>query len=226
MRGYPGCRYTPGVLKPHQREFVDLLLRFEALRFGSFTLKSGRVSPYFMNAGQLRTGAAMRGLGAAYAQCIREAKLAPDLVFGPAYKGVSLAVATAMAWAQDGEDLAYCFDRKEVKDHGEGGRFVGTAPQDGHRVVIVDDVITSGLSIRQSVEMLTQAAKVQIAGVVVAVDRQEKSPGQSCSSVQALADELHVPVLSIVSIRDIMGEVSDPATQTAIAAYLQQYGAP
>lgn len=217
----------------HQHEFVKTLLRFEALRFGSFTLKSGRVSPYFMNAGQLRTGLAMNAVGAAYANAIRQADLRPDLVFGPAYKGVPLAVSTAMAWSSQGEDLPYCFDRKEAKDHGEGGSFVGTPPADGQRVVLVDDVITSGISIRESVAKLRAAAKVEIAGVVVAVDRQEKTDGATKSSVQALRDELEVPVCSIVTIRDIVEILSqDPSSQVmndevqkAIADYLARYGA-
>lgn len=232
MQAEAAAGYTPFV-QSHQRNFVDLLLSFQALRFGSFTLKSGRVSPYFMNAGQLRTGAAMNGMGAAYAQAIKEADLRPDLVFGPAYKGVPLAVATAMAWSQGGEDLPYCFDRKEAKDHGEGGLFVGTAPQDGSRVVLVDDVITSGISIRESVAKLRAAARVEIAGVVVAVDRQEKSAASEKSSVQALQDELGVPVCAIVTIRDIVEILSqasgekrlDDAMKASIEAYLAQYGA-
>lgn len=229
LREQRGGRYTRSV-HAHQREFVDLLLKFEALRFGSFTLKSGRVSPYFMNAGQLRTGVAMNGVGAAYAQAIRQADLRPDLVFGPAYKGVPLAVATSMAWAQSGEDLPYCFDRKEAKDHGEGGVFVGTPPMAGQRVVLVDDVITSGISIRESVAKLRAAAPLEIAGVVVAVDRQEVSDGASKSSVQALREELGVPVVSIVTIRDIVEILSqaskiDDATQQSIHDYLARYGA-
>lgn len=232
LRERGASRYTRGV-DPHQRDFVQMLLRFEALRFGSFTLKSGRVSPYFMNAGQLRTGLAMNGVGAAYANAIRSADLRPDLVFGPAYKGVPLAVATSMAWAQSGEDLPYCFDRKEAKDHGEGGLFVGTPPADGKRVVLVDDVITSGISIRESVAKLKAAADVVIAGVVVAVDRQEKTDGASKSSVQSLQDELGVPVCSIVTIRDIVeilsqdpqSKVMDATIRASIDAYLAQYGA-
>lgn len=223
----------PTSVDQHQHEFVKTLLHFEALRFGSFTLKSGRVSPYFMNAGQLRTGVAMNAVGAAYANAIRQARLRPDLVFGPAYKGVPLAVATAMAWSKDGQDLPYCFDRKEAKDHGEGGSFVGTPPSDGQRVVLVDDVITSGISIRESVAKLQAAAKVEIAGVVVAVDRQEKTDGATKSSVQALRDELGVPVCSIVTIRDIVeilaqdpsSQVMNADTQKAISEYLERYGA-
>src|SRR5690606_21041736 len=138
-------------------------------RFGEFTLKSGRRSPYFINAGQFRTGAAIAGLGEAYAACIARAGLGFDLLFGPAYKGIPLAVATAIALAHAGREAAFCFDRKEAKDHGEGGVFVGTQPRDGARVLIVDDVITSGRSVHESVALLRRAAAVEIAGVLVAV---------------------------------------------------------
>jgi orotate phosphoribosyltransferase len=142
-------------VQPHQQAFVELLLRYEVIRFGEFTLKSGRKSPYFVNAGQLRTGNAIAGLGRAYAAEIQRAQLACDLVFGPAYKGVPLAVATAISLAeQHGRDVGYGFDRKEAKDHGEGGVFVATAPAPGMKVVLVDDVITSGQSIREAVELI------------------------------------------------------------------------
>ncbi len=149
-------------MEPYQRDFVDLLVRYEVVRFGDFTLKSGRKSPYFVNAGQLRTGAAMAGVGKAYAAALRRAGIEPDLVFGPAYKGVPLAVSTAIALCDHGLDVPYGFDRKEAKDHGEGGVFVGTAPADGMKVVLVDDVITSGRSLREAVELLRGAARVEV----------------------------------------------------------------
>jgi orotate phosphoribosyltransferase len=180
-------------MEPYQQAFIELLVRHEVLRFGDFTLKSGRRSPYFVNAGQFRTGAAIAGLGRAYAACLRRAGLPCDLVFGPSYKGVPLAVATAIALSELGHDAPFCFDRKEQKDHGEGGWFVGTTPQDGMRVVIVDDVITSGKSIHESVALLRRTADVQIAGVVVAVDRQERGTGER-STLAELQDELGAPV--------------------------------
>lgn len=224
-------------MQDSSRAFVDLLLRFEALRFGDFTLKSGRKSPYFMNAGQLRSGDAMRGLGQAYADTIVREQMHCDLIFGPAYKGVPLAVATAMGMVErTGQDMPFCFDRKEAKDHGEGGIFVGAKPEDGQRVVIVDDVITSGISIRQSVQQLREHAKVEIAGVVVAVDRMEKGQGEK-STLQELQDDLGLKVASIVSIREIVtllsGEASSEGSRFRLSAaqkqgiedYLAQYGA-
>ncbi len=219
-------------MEPFQRDFLDLLVKYEVLRFGTFTLKSGRTSPYFVNAGQLRTGAAIDRLGRAYAARLRAAKVPCDVVFGPAYKGIPLAVATAAALARDGADVGFCFDRKEVKDHGEGGRFVGTQPAAGQRVVIVDDVITSGRSIRESAAMLRQAAGVVLTAVVVAVDRQERGRGER-STLRELEDELGVQVLPMLTVRQIMDDlhgrtvagriVLDDAHKAAMARYLAEH---
>jgi orotate phosphoribosyltransferase len=222
-------------VQPHQQAFVDLLVRYEVVRFGEFTLKSGRKSPYFVNAGQLRTGKAIAGLGRAYAAEIQRAQLACDLVFGPAYKGVPLAVATAIALAEPphGLDVPFGFDRKEAKDHGEGGTFVGTAPAAGMKVVLVDDVITSGRSIREAVELLRAAAPgVEVGAAIVAVDRQERGRGQH-TTLRELRDELGVDVRAIVSIsevvpylhgREIDGKVVlDDAGRAAIEAYLAEH---
>src|SRR5690606_27838240 len=179
---------------PFQTAFIEHLVEFQVIRFGAFTLKSGRRSPYFVNAGQLRTGRAIAQLGHAYAAMIEQRGLACDLVFGPAYKGVPLAVATAMSLG-GGErgDVGFGFDRKEAKDHGEGGTFVGTAPADGMRVVIVDDVITSGRSIRDAADLVRGAANVSITGVVVAVDRQERGQGER-TTLAELRDDLGIAV--------------------------------
>ena len=219
-------------MQPHQQEFVDLLVRFEALRFGSFTLKSGRQSPYFINAGQMRTGAAIAGMGKAYAATILRAQLECDLVFGPAYKGIPLAVSTAIALAQEGRDVPYGFDRKEAKDHGEGGVFVGTAPKDGMNIILVDDVITSGISIRESIQLLTKHANVNVRGVVVAVDRQERGASNK-STLSELRDELGLVVAPIVTIREIVDYlhgrtidgkvVVDDACKASIEAYMLNY---
>lgn len=219
----------------HQAAFVDLLVEYEVIRFGDFTLKSGRRSPYFVNAGQLRTGDAIGRLGQAYAALLLQHEIRCDLVFGPSYKGVPLAVSTAIALAASGRDVAYSFDRKEQKDHGEGGTFVGTAPIDGMNVVVVDDVITSGRSIREAVELLRGAARVTIEAVVVAVDRQERGRS-SRSTLQELQDEVGVPVLPVVSIREIVealhgrrvGErvLIDDGRRAAIESYLREHGAP
>ena len=220
-------------MEPYQQAFIELLVRHEVLRFGDFTLKSGRRSPYFVNAGQFRTGAAISGLGRAYAERLHRAGLRCDLLFGPSYKGVPLAVATAIAMAELGHDAPFCFDRKERKDHGEGGWFVGTAPQAGMRVVIVDDVITSGKSIHESVELLRRTADVQIAGVVVAVDRQERGTGER-TTLAELQAELGVPVCPIVTIREVIEHlhgrevdgvrVIDDERRAAMAAHLAAFG--
>ncbi len=218
----------------HQAAFLDLLLRFEVIRFGEFTLKSGRRSPYFVNAGQLRTGAAIDALGQAYAAHLAHHHVACDLVFGPSYKGVPLAVATASALARSGRDVGYSFDRKEAKDHGEGGVFVGTQPAAGMRVVIVDDVITSGQSIREAVALVRGAASdISIAGVVVAVDRQERGRTQASTRAE-LQDQLGVPVLPLLEIRavadhllgrEVRGHVLVDATRhAAILAHLAEHG--
>jgi orotate phosphoribosyltransferase len=215
-------------VEPYKQQFIDLLVSHEVLRFGDFTLKSGRRSPYFVNAGQLRTGAAIAGVGEAYAAGLQRAGVHYDLVFGPSYKGVPLAVATAIALVQQGRDVAFCFDRKEAKDHGEGGVFIGTPPWSGARVVLVDDVITSGKSIHESVALLRKHADVQVAAVVVAVDRQERGRGPH-STLAELQAELGAPVHAIVTIREIAaylaGRVIDAAQAAAIERYLAEHGA-
>ncbi len=219
-------------LQAYQTDFIDLLVQYEVIRFGEFTLKSGRKSPYFVNAGQLRTGMAMSGIGRAFAQQILGADLPRDLIFGPAYKGIPLAVATSMALGEEGEDRAYGFDRKEAKDHGEGGIFVGTAPKDGDRIILVDDVITSGKSIRESLTLLKQSADVEISGVVVAVDRQERGKG-SKTTLAELRDDLGIAVHAIVTIEEVVGYlhnrevhgkvVLDDRGRQAIESYLNEH---
>lgn len=220
-------------MKAFQAAFVDLLLQYEVLRFGDFTLKSGRRSPYFVNAGQLRTGDAIRRLGEAYAAQIDDLGLACDLVFGPSYKGVPLAVATAVALAARGRDVGYAFDRKEAKDHGEGGIFVGTTPEDGMHVVIVDDVITSGRSIREAVACVRAAAAVTVSGVVVAVDRQERGRSSRTTATE-LREELSVPIAPVVTIREVVGHLHgktvgdvvlvDDVRRAAIESHLAEHG--
>jgi len=220
-------------VQAHQQAFVDLLVRYEVIRFGEFTLKSGRTSPYFVNAGQLRTGRAIAGLGRAYAAEIQRAELACDLVFGPAYKGIPLAVSTAIGLAEAGLDVPYGFDRKEAKDHGEGGVFVGTAPRDGMQVVLVDDVITSGRSIREAIDLLRAAAPgIKVSAAIIAVDRCERGRSEKTTMTE-LREELDIDVRAIVDIREIVaylhgrkidGEVAlDDAGKVAIEAYLDQY---
>lgn len=211
----------------YKERFVRLLTAWDAVRFGEFELKSGRKSPYFINAGQLRTGSAIAGLGRAYAARIVEGELECDFVFGPSYKGIPLAVATATALAELGTDVGFSFDRKEAKDHGEGGLFVGTQPEAGLTAVIVDDVVTSGASIRHSVRLLGDAS-ARIAGIVVAVDRQERGTGKK-STVNELESSLGIPVLAVVTLSEIVdvlhreGQLGDDVV-AAVEAYLGQYG--
>lgn len=220
-------------MEAFQADFVDLLVQYEVIRFGDFTLKSGRKSPYFVNAGQLRTGDAIGRLGRAYAAQIERSSIACDLVFGPSYKGVPLAVSTAIALAGRGTNVAFSFDRKEAKDHGEGGVFVGTTPADGMRVVVVDDVITSGRSIREAVTLVREAARVEVTAVIVAVDRQERGRSER-TTLTELRDELDVAVHPIVSIREVVEHLRGAAVgekiglgearQRAIEAYLREHG--
>ncbi len=192
-------------MQSHQRDFIALALEYEALRFGEFTLKSGRVSPYFFNAGLFNTAAALSRLGSCYAAALQASGVACDMLFGPAYKGIPLVSATAIALVRDHQrDLPFAFNRKEAKAHGEGGRLIG-APLDG-RVVIVDDVITAGTAVRESLALI-EDSPAQLAAILVGLDRFERGRGE-LSATQELARELHVPVLSIVTIDQVVDFVA------------------
>ncbi|RMG53386.1 MAG: orotate phosphoribosyltransferase [Gammaproteobacteria bacterium] len=212
-------------MKDYQREFLDFAIRQGVLRFGEFTLKSGRTSPYFFNAGLFNTGAALARLGRYYAQTILDAGIEFDVLFGPAYKGIPLASATAVQLAeQHGRDVPWAFNRKEVKDHGEGGTIVG-APLEG-RVLVIDDVITAGTAIRESVEII-RAQGAELAGVVISLNRKERGQGAR-SAIQEVEQEYGVPVASIVDLDDLVtylesGNVDDSALE-AIRAYRAEYG--
>jgi orotate phosphoribosyltransferase len=216
--------YAPGPMLAHQAAFLDLLLRFEVIRFGEFTLKSGRKSPYFVNAGQLRTGAAIAALGDAYAAHVMHHELRCDLVFGPSYKGVPLAVGTASGLARLGHDVGYAFDRKEAKDHGEGGLIVG-GPLRG-RALIVDDVITEGAAKREAIEII-RAAGAQPAGILIALDRQERGKGE-LSATQEVSREYGLPVTAIATLSDILATLRSRPGESAnvdrIEEYRRQYG--
>lgn len=213
-------------MKNYQREFIALAIAKQALQFGDFTLKSGRQSPYFFNAGRFfQTGAGLAALGRFYAEAVIDAGVAFDLVFGPAYKGIPLASATAVALAEHHQrDLPYCFNRKEAKDHGEGGSLVG-APLTG-RVLIVDDVITAGTAIREVMGIIEQAGAVP-AAVLIGLDRQEKGQG-TLSAIQEVAEQYAIPVISIINLGDIiryLEEGSDAGEALeAIRAYRAVYG--
>jgi orotate phosphoribosyltransferase len=213
-----------------KKEFVAFLLDAGALRFGDFTLKSGRRSPYFINAGAFDTGRKLARLGSFYAARIKSAMdageipAAIDTVFGPAYKGIPIAAATAQALALDyGIGAGYTFNRKEAKDHGEGGSFVGRQPADGSRVVIVDDVITAGTAVRETVPLLRQAADVDILALVLMVDRMERGGGpEGLSAVEEVRRGLGILVLPIVTIRDIMDTAPGGASEDMIE-YFREY---
>ena len=212
-------------MQAYQREFIQFCLARNVLRFGEFTLKSGRQSPYFFNAGLFNTGAALAELGRFYAAAIVASGASFDLLFGPAYKGIPLVSTTAVALAgQHGRDLPWCFNRKEAKDHGEGGSLVG-APLAG-RVLIIDDVITAGTAIRE-VMQIVQAAGAQAAGVVVALDRQERGKGE-LSAIQEVERDFGLTVYSIVSLAQIIEFLrEDPARQAdleRVEAYRGKYG--
>lgn len=210
---------VPVVLSLPMPSFIDLCLQLGVLRFGEFKLKSGRISPYFFNAGLFNTGHALAELGRAYARTIQEAGLSFDLLFGPAYKGIPLASSTAIALADHhGRDSPWSFNRKEAKDHGEGGSIVG-APLQG-RVLIIDDVITAGTAIRESVEII-RAAGADPVGVVLALDRQERGQGHR-SAVQEVEQDLGMPVTSIIKLADLISWMEKTGDATQLAA-LQRY---
>lgn len=208
----------------YRRDFIAFCLESGVLRFGSYVTKSGRPSPYFFNAGLFNTGARLDRLAEFYALAIRASGLAFDMVFGPAYKGIVLAAAAAMALARHGRDVPYAYNRKEEKDHGEGGVVVG-APLAG-RVLIVDDVMTAGTAVRESVAMIL-AAGAQPAGVAVCLDRMERGAG-ALSAVQEVQAQHGIPVVAIATLDDLLGYLQgEPRYEEnlqAIAAYRQQYG--
>lgn len=213
-------------MQDYQREFLEFAIDVGVLRFGSFTLKSGRQSPYFFNSGLFNTGARLARLGRFYAQAISASGLEFDLLFGPAYKGIPLAAAAAIALADEhGRDVPYAFNRKEVKDHGEGGGTVG-APLSG-RVLIIDDVISAGTSVRESVALI-RAAGATPAGVAIALDREERGQGDM-SAIQEVEQRFAMPVTSIVTLTDLVAYLREhpdtAADLEAIEAYRARYGA-
>jgi orotate phosphoribosyltransferase len=212
-------------MQEYKREFIEFAMACEVLRFGRFTLKSGRISPYFFNAGLFNTGARLARLGRFYAQAVVDSGLGFDTLFGPAYKGIPLAATTAVALAdRHDRDVPYCFNRKEAKDHGEGGNIVG-APLAG-RILIIDDVITAGTAIREAMTII-EAAGAQAAGVLIALDRQERGQGE-LSAIQEVERNFGLRVASIVTLTDLTAFLEQRPGMTeqleSVRAYRAQYG--
>ena len=216
-------------MESYKREFIQFLESAGVLKFGDFTAKSGRKIPYFINAGDIKTGVQIAKLGEFYAKSyLEKVGNKRTVLYGPAYKGISIAVSSAVALAGQGLDVPFFFNRKEIKDHGEGGVFVGYKPKSGEEIVIVEDVITAGTAIRESMEILAPLEGVKIAAVFVMVDRKEKGKTEK-SAMQELSDEYGFPVYSVVDVYDIIEYLEeDPANEenvTRIKNYLAVNGA-
>ena len=209
----------------HKAEFIQVMMDSGVLTFGDFTTKSGRKTPYFINTGNYRTGSAISRLGDAYARCIHDSGEKFDALFGPAYKGIPLATAAAGAlYRMYGQDKPYCFNRKEAKDHGEGGAIVGYKPKDGDRIAIVEDVVTAGTAVRESLAFFKTVADVQVTALFVSVDRMERGTG-SLSALDELRQDYGIRVYPIVTVREIIAAQQDAGLREKMLAYLAQYGA-
>lgn len=212
-------------MKDFQREFIEFALSRQVLKFGQFTLKSGRISPYFFNAGLFNTGGDLAKLGRFYAAALQDSGIEFDLLFGPAYKGIPIATTTAVALADHYQrDLPYCFNRKEAKTHGEGGSLVG-APLQG-RVMLVDDVITAGTAIRESMQIIASAGAT-LTGVLIALDRQERGKAE-LSAIQEVERDFTTKVISIINLTDLISYLADQPQMAehlaAVQAYRAEYG--
>lgn len=208
-------------MQNYQRQFIELAMQSEVLRFGEFTLKSGRVSPYFFNAGLFNSGQALAQLGRCYAQAIIDSGIEYDVLFGPAYKGIPVAAATVMALAVDhGMDIPYAFNRKEAKTHGEGGNIVG-ADLTGKRVLIIDDVITAGTAIREAVDII-KTENAETVGVLIALDRQEKGQAEQ-SAVQEVEQDFGIKVANIITLQNLISYLSDDKSQSKMLELMTNY---
>jgi orotate phosphoribosyltransferase len=208
----------------YRQDFIRFAVQQKVLRFGEFQTKAGRLSPYFFNSGLFQDGAALRDLCQFYAQAILASKIEFDMLFGPAYKGIPLVAGTAIALAEQGRNVPYCFNRKEAKDHGEGGTTVGAAVQG--RVLIIDDVISAGTSVRESIELI-RASGATPCGVVIALDRMERGQGE-LSAVQEVQRNYGIPVVSIAALDDLLAYLQDQPEMVqnlqAVQSYRDRYG--
>jgi len=222
----------------YKNEFIEFMARSGVLTFGERTLKSGRISPYFINTGNYRTGAQMDKLGSYYAACYMEkVGKTVDVLYGPAYKGIPLVVTTATAlYRNHGLDIPFCFNRKEEKTHGEGGSLIGQAPKPGDSIVIIEDVVTAGTALRETIEILAnQVGDVKIEALIIQADRMERMPTGELSAVQQIGQDMGIPVHSIVNVHDIMAHLHgrevdgkvliDDEMHTKMQDYLNKYGA-
>lgn len=212
-------------MKNYQREFIEFALSKGVLKFGDFTLKSGRTSPYFFNAGLFNSGSDLARLGRYYAAALQDANIEFDVLFGPAYKGIPIASATAISlFEHHNKDVPYCFNRKEKKDHGEGGNLVGSDLNG--RIMLVDDVITAGTAIRESMDIV-EANGASLAGVLIALDRQEKGKGE-LSAIQEVERDYNAKVIAIVTLHDLISYLAEQPGQdenlAKVRAYREQYG--
>ena len=221
-----------------QHKFIEFCIESNVLRFGEFKTKAGRLSPYFFNAGLFNTGAMLSKLADFYARTLIKAmedgRIECDMIFGPAYKGITLAAAVAMRMAELGYDLPFAYNRKEVKDHGEGGSMVGYKPQAGDRVVIVEDVVTAGTAVRETIELFKSVAAVDLTALIVSVDRMERGTGDK-TTLDELREDYGIQVFPIVTVREVIdflhnnpvdGKVYiDDEMKAKMEAYLEQYGA-
>lgn len=217
---------TVGQSEQFRQEFIAFAIKKEVLRFGEFTTKAGRISPYFFNAGLFNDGISLMKLGEFYAEAIKNSGIEFDMLFGPAYKGITLAASIAIAFAKDGRNIPYAYNRKEAKDHGEGGTIVGS-PLKG-KVLIIDDVISAGTSVRESVELIN-ANGATACGVAIAIDRQEKGLGE-LSAVQEVIQNNKIPVCSITNLNDLLhylenqNNIEENSYFDQVDAYRKRYG--
>ena len=221
----------------YKEEFIEFMLESEALSFGDFVTKSGRKTPFFINTGKYRTGEQISKLGSFYAECILENMGDKfDVLYGPAYKGIPLAVSAGIAlFKNHGMNVNYCFNRKEEKDHGEGGSLIGYAPKKGDRIILIEDVITAGTSVRESIQLLKSHADVNIVGLIISVNRMEKGQREK-TAIQEVEDEFGIKTMSISTIKDIVAHLHGKSIngKTAlndeikrrIDEYMKLYGAP
>ena len=213
------------MLSQEKKEFIEFMMESEVLRFGEFMTKSGRLTPYFVNTGNYRTGAQIARLGAFYARCIQaECGDNFDAMFGPAYKGIALAVAAAGTLARDcGIDKPYFFNRKEAKDHGEGGSLIGYQPKDGDKVIIIEDVITAGTALRETLPVLKAAADVTVRDMFISVNRCEVGRDKTRTVVEEVRDEFGIAVHAIITVKDIYEYLNETGGYEGILEQMDQY---